>query len=248
MKTLIYLFFLAAMIACNSKTGPAIDLKLNLQKGDSFTLVTQAVTSQNTAISVTQFTETKYVVDAVTADAYKLKAYLVRTKTEITQDGKTDGYDSEKDEASMTPQEMEIHNQYKQALTHAMNVTMGKNDMINGSATYDDGGTVPSDILDSKNITLNYPATPVKVGDEWQKEMTDEFTKIKVTNKYTLKAFTDKDATIGVKMSMKGAGGMLDNDGDGEYTIDRKTGEIIKGNIDLNMQSNGSLRISVSQK
>lgn len=248
MKNIFPLLLLIAVFGCNSKSGPAIDLKLNLQKGDSFTMITQAVTSQNPSISYTQFTETKYVVDSVMNDAYHLKVYLVRTKSEITQDGKVDGYDSQKDESTMTQDELLIHNQFKEVLSHPVNMTMTKNAMINGPITYDNGNEITDGILDVKNITLNYPSTPVRVGDAWEKEQVDKLTQVKVTDKFTVTKITDNEVTLAVKMNMKGAGGMLDNEGDGDYTIDRKTGKIISGEIDLKMQANGNLKITISQK
>ena len=237
--TLLVTILLFAACARNTEE---IELKLNLNVGDSQTIIASTDTSQGTAVSLKDRTEVKFAVSEATENSYTYNVDVIRIKSETKMMGEVDRYDSDKKLSRMTTSEIETHNEFKDYLESEFQISLDHRGKVTQPLSKMNGYKLEFPIVDMSNVQLVLPESKVRVGSTWKGEKTNEFTDQIIKTTYEIEDITSNEVEISFVSIIPAFSGLLgENKAYGDYRLNRQTGTLIKGTLKMDLQTGGSV-------
>ncbi len=244
MKLIKQVSILAVIILFSSCSQNKEEINLVLQKnvGDKQTIVSTTETSSGALMSLKSTTEIDFTVSEANDTVYTLTADVLRMVYETKMGNEIENYDSDKKESEMTSDEKFMHSEFKDILDSEFEISIDNKGNISEPFHYLNGDAAESPV-DMSNIQIIFPETKVKVGSIWENERTNPLTSSKNKAAYRIMDISDKEITIAVSLIIsESLGGLLkENKATGEYILDRKTCNLIKGNLEMNLQTGGKV-------
>lgn len=241
----VRLFAFLVLIASCSQNTEEIILKLDKKVGDEQIIVSSTETSRGALMSMNNNIEVLFKVSEHQGNMYTLTSDVLAIKTEIKMGDDVESYDSKKEESKMTNDERSMHAEFKDILDSEFTISMDERGNIVKPFHYANGNIVEGPIVDMSNIQIVFPETKVKVGTTWENEKTNPLTAQKTKSIYKIKNITDKEIIISVSSTITGISGLLnENKATGEYILDKKTCNLIKGTLEMNLQAGGKVKNS----
>ncbi|KOS08134.1 hypothetical protein AM493_20340 [Flavobacterium akiainvivens] len=172
---------------------------------------------------------------------YGLKGAITGMTMDSDAMGQKIKYDSSKKAANMTPQEQAMDKQLREVIGQPITVSVDNTGKVVGKMEFKSkDGLTQNEPFDMKNLQMSFPEKPVGVGDTWTEDVEMKNLGGTVKNTYTVKQITDNDVTIAlVTVVPKTPSTGKDTKLAGSYTLDRKTGMVLKGGIKGDMTQQG---------
>lgn len=236
--TLALLCALFLFAGCGDSNNPVL-LRLDMKKGETFTLVSKISTDVQ-SMSLNTEEVIKLSVDSADNNEMVLVGDVVSIKSESDMMGEKESYNSDKKTEEMTADELEMHNEFTKVLNTNFHFKVNNRGQLTRGMTYQDGQTMASEEnpFDLDNFFISFPEKEIKVGDSWEEEKTSAFLDIKSVFTYKVKEITDKEVIISVTKNIGPIKGVSQgNVASGDYVIDRATGRLLKGSLVMNMQA-----------
>jgi len=237
-----FFIMLILFISC-SQNKEELSLELHRKIGDEQTIVSMIETSKGSLLNVKNIIEVKFIVSSIDNTVYTLKSDVLSIKTEINMNGDVvESYDSEKEVSQMTADEKSTHLELKNILDPEFEISIDKSGKIIKSFHLLNGEMIDASIMDMSNIQLIFPEKKVRVGSRWENEKTNPITQQKTKSIYRIKDITDKEIIISVNSTISEISGLLDkNTVKGKYILDKKTCNLIKGSLEMSLQTGGKV-------
>lgn len=163
--TLVSLLFLS--LGCSSGNKEQVVLKLIQNVGDEYTIVFTTEAKSSAEMSMDDRTEMKFKVTAVDADndavIYHYIADVIHMKSEFRMGTDVEYYDSNKNESSMSPDELFMHNSLKTVLDSNLFIDINAHGEII-KPYHLSSGISTEDPIDMSVIQLRFPKEPVGEG------------------------------------------------------------------------------------
>ena len=231
----ISLFTFLILASSCAQNSEEIQLKLDRKVGDKQTIVSATETSSGAMLSIKNTMEVSFEVSAYNGSVYTLTSNLLRIKSETKMGDDIENYDSDKEESSMSFSESSMHSEFKTLLDSTFLISIDNKGNVVKSFHSQNGDLVESPIVDMSNIQIIFPDTKVKVGSKWENEKTNPLTTQLTKTTYTIKDINDQEIIISVRATIAGFSSLMgDSKVTGEYILERKTCNLIKGFLEMN--------------
>jgi hypothetical protein len=225
--------------ACKEKVEGPITLKLDLKKGDEFTVVS-VMDAKASIMSFYSATEMKVTVDNVVDDKnFECTGDVISMKVKTNMGGEIEDYNSTKNVDEMTEGELEMHEEVKKALNTNVNFTINSSGAVVKKMAYANGDNLgdAEDPLDLSNFLIAFPDKPVNVGDTWTGEKLNPITNTKSVMTYKIEKITAKEIIIDVDTKIDAPVSMMqDSNAKGKYILDRNTGRLLSYRTEMPLQ------------
>ncbi|HYG16542.1 MAG TPA: DUF6263 family protein [Bacteroidia bacterium] len=223
---------------CKSSDKPVL-LRLNMKKGETFTLISKISTDVQ-SMSLNTEEVIKLSVDSADNNEMVLVGDVISIKSESDMMGEKESYNSDKKTEEMTADELEMHGEFTKILNSNFHFKVNNRGQLTRGMTYQDGQTLASEEnpFDLDNFFISFPEKEIKVGDTWEEEKTSAFLDIKSVFVYKIKEINNNEVIISVTKNIGPIKGINQgNTATGDYIIDRSTGRLLKGSLVMQMQS-----------
>lgn len=235
-------------MSCNKNTEQ-IELKLNNNIGDKQTIVSTTETSRGSLMSLKNVMETEFEVTSIKNEAINFKTNVARIMTEMKMSNEVEKYDSNKSVSSMNNDQREMHNDFKDILDAQFHLIIDTKGKVVKSFHFEDGRLYNEPVIDIKNYFLSFPNGKVGIGSTWTDEKDNAVTGQITKSTYTIDAITASEIIISIRSEIPGITGMLGaNTATGNYTLDKATCKLIKGTLNMDLQTGGSVTNSYVTK
>ncbi|WP_299111317.1 hypothetical protein [uncultured Winogradskyella sp.] len=242
LKTLARLIIVIFFVLSCSKNSEQIELKLSYDIGDKQTITSTTETSKGTLMSIKNVMETDFEVTSIENNEITFKTRVNRIITEMKMDNEIEKYDSNKDISSMTGEEKSMHSEYQDILDAKLNIIIDDKGKVTKSFHHDDGNLFNEPVVDIRHYFLSFPDNKVGVGSIWQNENTNPITNQKTKSTYKIEDITNKEIIISIDLKIAGMPGLLgDNSATGHYVLNRASCKLIKGALEMDLQTGGSV-------
>lgn len=241
-KQLTFFSVIAFFISC-SQNKEEIILTLNQKVGDEQTIVSEIETKGNEQMSMKSTVIARFKVSAKDAkNVYTYTTNVLNIKSETKMFGEIEEYDSNKNESLMTSDEKSMHYEFKNALDSTFEILIDEKGNIVKPFYNTDGSGTSDAIVDISNIQLVFPKDKVTINSKWEDEKTNPLTKTKTKSTYTIKDITEDKIIISVNAVIDGVPGLLEqNNVAGEYILNKKDCTLLKGTLEMNLQTGGKV-------
>jgi len=239
LNTAALIFISLFLINCEPKEE--ITLQLNLKKGNTFNMRKEMRANSGELMKFNNLNEIKFRVDSIGSDhQYFMSVKILKIKEDFTMQGERDYYDSSKNPERMSRSEKLSHEENLPYLNAEFKTVIGKHNEVIEDVGTDSYLPIDSQIINLIHTQIPYPDHPIYVGYSWEKDGVNEFLDTKIKHKFTLTKIEEKTVTITVKNEMEGVKGFLkDMTATGTYKIDRQTGLINHGSLEMPLQTGG---------
>lgn len=200
-------------------------------------------------MSLKNVMETEFEVTSIKNEAINFKTNVARIMTEMKMSNEVEKYDSNKSVSSMNNDQREMHNDFKDILDAQFHLIIDTKGKVVKSFHFEDGRLYNEPVIDIKNYFLSFPNGKVGIGSTWTDEKDNAVTGQITKSTYTIDAITASEIIISIRSEIPGITGMLGaNTATGNYTLDKATCKLIKGTLNMDLQTGGSVTNSYVTK
>ena len=248
--TLSILVVLTFSFAGNSWAQKKIELKYNLNKGDSFSYdinmdndISFEANGQTMTMDQSMTFELDQNISDVTADSIKLSGQITRVKMTQSIFGMQITYDSDDPSSTENPMAAKLGQELAKVLNKPFKMSMDHKGHL-GDMEFSgiEGNDDIANNINSGSQYATYPDGKIAVGDSWESDIKPvSNSEMKYHVVYTLLKVSGKHAILGINGTItsnevNGQEMRLDGTMKGEMTIDTKTGWLVKSTIDQEME------------
>ena len=247
MKPLFLIAFCFVLLSSCNHAPKNILLKLKYFKGQRIDVKYRSYIYSDDDIDRplrNEYTRLGFTVDSVLADSSYIFSARIDYLRVKNGDFAGEEYSSDKDEASMGPQERQIHQMAKPLLDSVYTFTVNQQGKVIAPFAFKHGRGIPAQfaLIDLAVYQIVFPKEKLAIGDEWTTENIVPQTKGKRIFTYTMQGIYDSAIQIMVKGTLQLPDG-TSKDFTGSYTLDQETNAVISGKIETDFKMQGSNHI-----
>jgi len=241
MKSLTcYFYILVAILSlyCQSK-NENIQLLLNLPIGSEQIIIHETKTT-GSLISLDLYKELSLKVNSFNHNIYQYSLDLNVVKSRSTINGKTEIYDSTKDESKMTEEEINIHSRYEEMLDSNFKISTDKYGKVIRPFSFTSGKLAPEGLFEFANYQLVYPYKNLTLGSKWESQRKHPVSNMTIQVTHELKHISEDKLYIGANHVIPSDQKLMNsNTIFGDYIINRQTGQLIEAKLTMKLQTGG---------
>lgn len=213
------------------KNTEKVLLRLNLKNGSEHFIAYEMQTNGDNVSVSEKVGLSIHVIDTINNN-YVFRGTVAYMKIDSNVLGQKDFYDSSKKTEKMSYEELQFHNEFKNAIGQPITFTFSNKGKIVKPFEYE-GDLKLEQAIELNNYQIVFPEKEVGIGDTWESEYAIKLTGKIAKKKYTIVSVMPDEVIVKVEMQIPGIKDLIkETKYTGEYTLDRKTGRLIEGKME----------------
>jgi len=249
-KLLIAIFLTIILTSCSFLSDREVELILKYEVGDKFIISTEILGGDNAIYHINQNMEAQVEIIGLEDSIYTMDLELLNVQSTIRAGGVNVHYDSKENKpaSKMTKEERQMHSEFKDFYGRKVEFQMNSKGEKTSRFKDKDGRVVRGNPLDLETIIIPFPEIKVKEGSTWSTEAkTSLFSSS--SNTYEVVNLGYSEVQINSKTYLSGLAGMLKSKyASGEYIVNRETGNLKLGTLNMELKGGGKLRVTYKIK